>query len=73
MASLISESLKQTKQERSEQQARYNARCSKQISLKFNRKNDADIITWLNRQQSTQGAIKQLIRAAIAAEQEAVE
>jgi len=43
---------------------------STQISFKFNNKNDADILAWLKRQQSKQGAVKRLIRAAIAAEQQ---
>lgn len=36
-----------------------------QIKLKLNNRTDADIIRWLDQQQSKQGIIKQLIRNEI--------
>lgn len=46
-------------------QARYDASHTVRISLKLNIRTDRDIITWLQRQESKQGAIKQLIRKKI--------
>lgn len=46
-------------------QARYDAAHTVRISLKLNIHTDQDIIRWLQRQVSKQGAIKQLIREKI--------
>lgn len=46
-------------------QARYDARMARQISLKFNRGTDADILEKLASVQNIQGYIKALIRADI--------
>lgn len=46
-------------------QARYDAAHTMRISLKLNIHTDQDIIRWLQRQISKQGAIKQLIREKI--------
>ena len=46
-------------------QARYDAAHTVRISLKLNIHTDQDIITWLQRQVSKQGAIKQLIREKV--------
>lgn len=46
----------------SERQARYDAKATTRIGLKLNNKTDADILEWLDRQESKQGAIKQAIR-----------
>ena len=46
-------------------QARYDAAHIVRISLKLNIHTDQDIIIWLQRQISKQGAIKQLIREKI--------
>lgn len=43
-------------------QARYDAAHTVHISLKLNLRTDEDILIWLKRQVSKQGAIKQLIR-----------
>lgn len=43
-------------------QARYDAEHTVRISLKLNTGTDQDIIRWIRRQASMQGAIKQLIR-----------
>lgn len=43
-------------------QAKYDAAHTVRVSLKLNRRTDEDIIFWLQRQPSKQGAIKQLIR-----------
>ena len=47
-------------------QARYDAEHTIRISLKLNTRTDMDIIRWLWRQRSKQGAIKKLIREDIA-------
>ena len=47
-------------------QARYDAEHTTRISLKLNTRTDMDIIRWLWRQRSKQGAIKKLIREDIA-------
>ena len=47
-------------------QARYDAAHTIRISLKLNTGADRDIISWLQRQVSKQGAIKQLIREKLA-------
>lgn len=46
-------------------QARYDAAHTMRISLKLNIHTEQDIIRWLQRQVSKQGAIKQLIREKI--------
>lgn len=43
----------------------YHKRASRQYHLELHKKNDADIIAWLDQQANKQGAIKQLIRADI--------
>ena len=45
--------------------AAYDRKNTKSISLKLNNKTDADIILWLESQESIQGAIKRLIREEI--------
>jgi len=47
--------------------AKYDAANTKQIHLKLNRKTDADILEQLEKQESVQGYIKQLIREDIIA------
>lgn len=47
-------------------QAKYDERNTTRISLKLNIHTDKDIIEWLWRQKSKQGAIKRLIREDIA-------
>ena len=47
-------------------QAKYDAEHTTRICLKLNTKTDRDIICWLWRQKSKQGAIKKLIREDIA-------
>lgn len=42
---------------------------TKQIKLKLNKRTDADIIEWIDKQQSKQGAIKKAIRKQITEEQ----
>ena len=53
----------------SESQRRASYRYDKEhtitITLKLNRKTDADIIDWLSRKKNKQGAIKDLIRVMI--------
>ena len=46
-------------------QAWYDSRNTKSYSLKLNLKTDADIIGWLRKKKSVQGAIKELIREEI--------
>lgn len=46
-------------------QAKYDAAHTVRISLKLNTRTDRDIIAWLQKQTSKQGAIKQLIREKI--------
>lgn len=50
-------------------QSRYDKANRVSVLLKLNRKTDTDILSWLSRQESKQGAIKALIRAQIAKEQ----
>jgi len=50
----------------SERQARYDAAHTRRVALKLNTETDADVLAWLDRQDSMQGAIKALIREAIA-------
>lgn len=49
-------------------QEKYDKANTVQIRMKLNRKTDADVIGWLDRQESKQGSIKDLIRAQIAKE-----
>lgn len=49
--------------------ARYDAKTAKFYSLKLNVNTDGDIIDYLQKQESTQGTIKALIRAEISREQ----
>ena len=51
-------------------QAWYDARHTKCYSLKLNLKTDADIIGWLRKKKSVQGAIKELIREEIRRQEE---
>ena len=46
-------------------QSRYDASHTRSYSLKLNTKTDEDIILWLRKKPSIQGAIKQLIREEI--------
>lgn len=47
-------------------QARYDSEHTKSVSLKLNNRTDQDILQWLCKQKSKQGAIKQAIRDEIA-------
>lgn len=49
-------------------QERYDAENTRNISLKLNRKTDADILEALEKESSIQGFIKQCIREHIGAE-----
>ena len=49
----------------SERQQRYDSQNTKRVALKLNLKTDADILEWLEKQDSKQGAIKEAIRAYI--------
>ncbi len=51
-----------------ERQARYDAAHTRRYGLKLNTTTDADVIAWLEAQTSMQGAVKALIRAALAEE-----
>lgn len=44
---------------------RYDKKNTKGLYLKLNIKTDADILNWLDEQDSKQGAVKELIRKAI--------
>ena len=55
-----------TSESKTRAHARYDAEHTTRISLKFNTRTDQDIIRWLWRQKSKQGAIKRLIREEIA-------
>ena len=46
-------------------QKKYDAANTRQYRLKLTLNHDEDIINWLNRQDSKQGAIKKLIRQQI--------
>lgn len=48
-----------------EAQKRYDEKNTKMIPLKLNKKTDADILEWLEHQESNQGAIKEAIREYI--------
>lgn len=52
-------------QDRAIYQAKWMRDHTVMVSIKLNKNTDQDIIDWLGRQPSRQGAIKQLIRAAI--------
>lgn len=56
--------------EKYKSQERYDAEHTFRMSIKLNRKTERDIIGWINKQPRKQTAIKNLIRAAIAAEQD---
>lgn len=45
--------------------AKYDRENTVQVSLKLNKRTDSDILEWLERCSSKQGAIKALIREAI--------
>ena len=47
-------------------QSRYDSTHTRSFSLKLNTRTDKDIIQWLSKHKSMQGAIKQLIRDEIA-------
>ncbi|MBR1709404.1 MAG: hypothetical protein IJ719_11325 [Clostridia bacterium] len=49
-------------------QSKYDKQHTVRYGLKLNRETDADVIEWLGKQDSMQGAIKDLIRKAIAEE-----
>ena len=51
--------------------AAYDLKNTRNYHLKLNLKTDADIIIWLESQESMQGTIKRLIREEIAREAEA--
>ncbi len=44
---------------------RYDNANTRQVKMKLNIKTDADILAWLDAQDSKQGAIKELIRKEI--------
>ena len=43
-------------------QAKYDKENTIQVSVKLNKKTDADILAWLNQQKNKQGAIKEILR-----------
>ena len=43
-------------------QERYDRKNTVQVKLKLNRKTDADIIEYLNKQDNKQGKLKELVR-----------
>ena len=45
----------------------YDKQNARYMRFKFNKKTDADVIAWLEKQPSMQGAIKYLVREAIKA------
>lgn len=53
---------------RTKKQARYDKEHTTQVCLKLNLRTDEDILKWLWKQKSKQGAIKDLIRQEIARE-----
>ena len=53
---------------RTKAQAKYDKGHTTGVYLKLNNINDADILEWLSRQESKQGAIKELIRKSIKSE-----
>lgn len=55
-----------TSESQKKAQAKYDAGHTTRISLKLNTRTDQDIIRWLWRQKSKQGAIKRLIREDMA-------
>lgn len=50
-------------------QEKYDKANTVQIRMKLNRKTDADVLEWLGKQESMQGAIKGLIRGQIVKEE----
>jgi hypothetical protein len=50
---------------RTKAQAKYDKDHTTGVYLKLNNVNDADILEWLSRQHSKQGAVKELIRQEI--------
>ena len=50
---------------RTKAQAKYDKDHTTGVYLKLNNVNDADILEWLSRQNSKQGAVKELIRREI--------
>ena len=46
----------------SDPRAKYDATNTTQFKMKLNRKTDADIIEWLEKQDNKQGSVKKLIR-----------
>ena len=58
-----------TSQAQREAGARYDADMTVRVSLKLNRKTDADILDYLSRQENKQGLIKRLIRERMEREQ----
>ena len=51
----------------SERQARYDATHTYRVHLKLNKETDKDVIAWIEKQDSKQGAIKEAIKAKIKA------
>ena len=51
----------------SERQARYDKKHIQGIYMKLHKENDKDILEWMGRQASRQGAIKEAIRLMIKA------
>ena len=51
-------------------QERYDKNNTKRVQMKLNLKLDKDVLDWLDKQDSMQGAIKQLIRDQIKRESE---
>lgn len=54
---------------RTKKQAKYDKEHTTQVCLKLNLRTDEDILKWLWKQKSKQGAIKDLIRQEIAREE----
>ncbi len=49
----------------SERQKRYDDKNCVRLCLKLNKRTDADVLEWLKKQPSMQGAIKEVIREKI--------
>ena len=48
--------------ETKDRRKKYDKENTVQVSVKLNKKTDADILAWLNRQPNKQGAIKDILR-----------
>ena len=62
----MEETSNSTVNQHTKSQAKYDKAHTTGFYMKLNKESDEDILEWLSRQDSKQGAIKQLIRAEIA-------